>query len=67
MAHLAPLPMGFPRQEYWIGLPFPSPGDLSNAGVETASPALAAEFFTSEYQGSPLVELLLANYFSPEN
>ena len=59
--------MGFPRQEYWIGLPFPSPEDIPDAGVEPASPALAAGFFTAEYQGSPLVELLLANYFFPEN
>ena len=34
----APLSMGFPRQEYWSGLPFPSPGDLPDPGVEPASP-----------------------------
>ena len=33
--------MGFPRQEYWSGLPFPSPGDLPNPGIESVSPALA--------------------------
>ena len=41
---------GFPRQEYWCGLPFPSPGDLPDPGIEPvflASPALAGEFFTS--------------------
>ena len=35
--HKAPLSMGFPRQEYWSGLPFPSPGDLPNPGVELVS------------------------------
>ena len=44
-----PLFMGFPRQEHWCGLPFPSPGDLPNPGVKPASlvsPALAGRFFT---------------------
>ena len=39
----APLPMGFSRQEYWSGLPFPSPGDLPNPGIEAGSPALQAD------------------------
>ena len=38
VAHQAPLPMGFSRQEYWSGLPFPSPGDLPDPGVEPGSP-----------------------------
>ena len=38
--------MGFSRQEYWSGLPFPSPGDLPNPGVESRSPAIAGRFFT---------------------
>ena len=41
--------MGFPRQEYWSGLPFPTPGDLPDPGVEPVSlvsPALAGGFFT---------------------
>ena len=38
----APLSMGFPRQKYWSGLPFPSPRDLSYTGMEPASPVLAA-------------------------
>ena len=42
-----PLSMGFPRQEYWIGLPFPSPGDLPNPGIKLASPTLAGGFFTT--------------------
>ena len=40
VAHYAPLSMGFSRQEYWSGLPFPSPGDLPNPGIETRSPTL---------------------------
>ena len=45
----APLSMEFSRQEYWSGLPFPSPGDLSDPGIEPASPALAGgQFFTTE-------------------
>ena len=44
----APLSMGFPRQEYWSGLPFPSPGDLSNPVIEPTSPALAGGFFTTK-------------------
>ena len=47
--------MGFPRQEYWSGLPFPSPGDLPDPGIEPtslASPALAGGFFTTEPPGA---------------
>ena len=43
VAHQAPLCMGFSRQEYWSGLPFPSPGDLPVAGMEPKSPALQAD------------------------
>ena len=39
VAHQAPLSMGFPRQGYWSGLPFPSPGDLPDPGIEPVSPA----------------------------
>ena len=48
VARQAPLSMGFSRQEYWSGLPFPSPGDLSDPRIEPtspASPALAGGFF----------------------
>ena len=41
-------PPGFSRQEYWSGLPFPSPGDLPNPGIEPGSPALKADTLTSE-------------------
>ena len=40
----APLSMGFSRQDYWSGLPFPSPGDLPNPGIEPRSPVLQAVF-----------------------
>ena len=48
VAHQAPLSMGFPRQEYWSGLPFPSPGDLPDPGTEPVSPALVGGYFTNE-------------------
>ena len=51
VAHQAPLFMGFSRQKYWSGLPFPSPGDLPNAGIEPGSPALEADALTSEPPG----------------
>ena len=54
-AHQAPLPTEFSRQEYWSGLPFPSPGDLPNPGTEPRSPALQADSWLSEPQGSPKV------------
>ena len=44
----APLSMGFSRQEYWNGLPFPSPRDLPDPGIEPRSPALQADFFLTE-------------------
>ena len=43
--------MGFSRQEYWSGLPFPSPGDLPNPGIEPGSPALQADSLLTEQQG----------------
>ena len=49
----APLSMGFFRQEYWNGLPFPPPGDLPNPGIGPVSPALAGRFFTTEPPGKP--------------
>ena len=45
--------MGFPRQEYWNELPFPSPGDLPDLGIEPVSPALVDGFFTAEPPGQP--------------
>ena len=49
----------FPRQEYGSGLPFPSPGDLPDPGIEPSSPALAGGFFTTEPSGKPLTSILL--------
>ena len=43
-----PLSLGFPRQEYWSGLPFPSSGELPDPGIEPAPPVLAGAFFTTE-------------------
>ena len=63
IARQAPLSMGFSRQEYWSGLPFPSPGDLPNLEIEPGSPALQADSLPSEPQGKPqntLLSLLLS-------
>ena len=53
VAHQAPPSMGFSRQEYWSELPFPSPGDLPDPGIEPRSPALQADALTSEPPGKP--------------
>ena len=53
IAHQAPLSMGFPRQEYCSGLPFPSPRDLPDPGIEPVASALATGFFTTEPPGKP--------------
>ena len=56
VAHQAPLSMGVSRQEYWSGLPHPSPGDLPDPEIEPkslTSPALAGGFFTIEPPGNP--------------
>ena len=63
VVHQAPLSMGFSRQEYCSGFPFPSPGDLPNPGVEPGSPALQVDSLPSEPQGKPLklTEIPLSN------
>ena len=53
VAHQAPLSVGFFRQEYWSGLPFPSPRDLLHPGIKSMSPALEGGFFTVEPSGKP--------------
>ena len=53
VARQSPLSMGFSRQEYWSGWPFPSPGRLPDPGIEPASPALAGGFFTTEPPRKP--------------
>ena len=58
IAHQAPLSIGFPRQEYLSGLPFPPPGDLPDPGIKPSSPvssALIGRFFTTEPPGKPRV------------
>ena len=51
------LSMGFPRQEYWSGLPFLSSGVLPDSGINLVSLALAGGFFTTELPGKPLISL----------
>ena len=54
VAYQVPLSMGFPRKEYWSGLPFPSPGDLLNPGIKPGSPAVQADSLpVLSYKGSP--------------
>ena len=53
VAHQAPRSMGFSRQEYWSGLPFPPPGYLSNPEIELTFSALAGGFFTTELPSKP--------------
>ena len=53
VAYQASLSTGFSRQEYWSGLPFPSPRDLPDPGIEPRSPALEADALTSEPPGKP--------------
>ena len=53
VAHQAPPSMEFSRQEYWSGLPFPSPGYLPNPGIEPRSPEFQADALLSEPPGNP--------------
>ena len=55
----APLFMGFSRQEYWSGVPFPSPGDLPDPRIEPMSSALSGRFFSSEPPGKPSTRFTL--------
>ena len=65
----APLSVGFSRQEYWSGVPFPLSGDLPNPGIKSISlesPALVGGFFTTEPPGKPFPLTLISNVpFSP--
>ena len=54
VAYQTPLFMEFSRQEYWSGLPFPSPGDLPDSGIEPGSPTLQADALPSEPPGKPI-------------
>ena len=62
VAHQALQSMGFSRQEYWSGLPFPSPGDLPDPGIKPRSPALQADALTSEPQGKPFHSFMKVPY-----
>ena len=64
VAHQAPLSMGFYRQEYWSGLPFPSSGYLLNSGMETRSPTLQADSLLSKPPGNP-PQSYSSNYSKP--
>ena len=55
VAHQTPLLMGFPRQEYWSGLPFPSTGDLPDPGIKPASPSWQAGSLPLDHLGSPIL------------
>ena len=63
VAYQAPLSMGFPRQEYWSGLSFPSPEDLPDPGIEPRSPALRADSLLSEPPGKPYNERRKSNSY----
>ena len=66
VARQAPLFMGFSRQEYWSGLPFPPPGDLPDPEIEPASPvslALACRFFIAESLGNPFISVKEVHFF----
>ena len=64
VAHQAPPSMEFSRQEYWSGLPFPSPGDLPNPGIEARSTALQEDSLPTEPPGSPRILEWVAYPFS---
>ena len=57
VAHQTPLSVGFPKQEYWSGLLFPSPGNLPDPEITPGSPALARGFVTTEPPGKPHVHI----------
>ena len=59
VAYQAPWTMGFSRQEYWSGLPFPPPGDLPNPGIEPRSPALQTDALLSEPLGKPQEDVFI--------
>ena len=63
VAHQAPPSMEFSRQEYWSGLPFPSPGDLLDPGIEPGSPAWQAGSLPSESPGKSFLHILSYIFF----
>ena len=65
VAYQAPLSMGFSRQQYWSGLPFPSPGNLPDPGIEPRSPTLQTDALPSEPPGKSKGKGSGPNYFLP--
>ena len=59
----APLSMGLPRQEYWSGLPFPSPGDLPNPGIEPGSPAFQVDDIPTELWGKTKDDMMYVKFY----
>ena len=66
IAHQAPPSMEFSRQEYWSGLPFPSPGNLPNPGIELGSPALQVDSLPTELTGKPKNTVLLHRFLKKQ-
>ena len=62
VVHQTPLSMGFPRQKYWSGLPFPPPRNLSHPEIKPASPALTGRFFTPEPPGKSQILITLVRF-----
>ena len=58
--------MGFSKQEYWNGLPSPSPGDLPDPGIEPRSPALQADALTSEPGGGDIIQVIVTQPFESQ-
>ena len=67
VAHEAALPMRFPRQEYWSGLPFPSSRVLLDSGTEPMSHELAGGFFTTEPPGKPTLIYIYIHIYMHTN
>ena len=65
VAYQAPSSLGFSRQGYWSGLPFPSPGDHPDPGIESGSPALQTDALPSETPGKPTRESAMSVHISP--
>ena len=63
VAYQALLSMEFSRQEYWIGLPFPTAGDLPDPRIEPQSPALQADFLPSEIPGKTIISLCISKQY----
>ena len=64
IAFQVPLSMGFPRQEFLSGLPFPSPGYLPDPGIKSMSPALQVDFCPLSHLGNPILQVPSFNYYS---